>query len=192
MSPERGFCRFSPSCMYQCRFNILGSLCRFRALSVLRASSHLSALLAWLENYLEIFLVGFHLRRVEPIQSRFASSWVQLDDRGPVIRDARVFILFRASASSTWPKSPSNGGFPVIPSVAMSGVLAAARITASSAGFTASAQCPLSICVCAHVFASCCGTSHGLIAVSLFAPTRRHDVTASIAVNGPVKQGPHE
>src|SRR5436309_16040640 len=110
MSPERGFCRFSPSFMYQCRFNILRSLCRFRALSVLPASSPLSALLAWLENYLEIFLVRFHLRRVEPIQSRFASSWVQFDDRGPVIRDARVFILFSASASSTGPKSPSDGG----------------------------------------------------------------------------------
>src|SRR5439155_26220818 len=119
MSPERGFCRFSPSCMYQCRFNILGSLCRFRALSVLRASSHLSALLAWLDHYLEIFLVGFHLRRVEPIQSRLASSWVQSDDRGPVIRDARVSILFSASASSTWPKSPSNEASPVMPSAAM-------------------------------------------------------------------------
>lgn len=81
-----------------------------------------------------------------------------------LIRDARVFGPFITAANPTSPRSPSNGGLPVIPNVAKSMVLDAARITASTAGFTTFSQWPVSIHVCAHVLASSCvGGNDGLI-----------------------------
>src|SRR5438552_12044089 len=94
-------------------------------------------------------------------------------------------IFFATSVSCYCRNRPAKEGLSVIPNECISVRFFAGGITASNAGFTTSAQCPPSICVCAHTFASCCvGGQEGH---APFAPRNfeNADWTMLITIAGP-------